>query len=471
MLKALRKKETTKRIFFILALIIIPAFVFWGAGGASRSRSRGVNYAGKISGRNVSYMEYQESLNAVKNQAIMQFGDNLAEVQKFFNFEQEAWNRLLLLHEAKRRKITVSDKEVVELIEKYPFFQRKGRFEQKAYNESLQYLFRSPARVFEEQTRQNLMIAKLFDQLTADIKTDEEEIKEEYRKYNEEISLFYLASIPADFARNVSASETEIKNYFQKYSLQFKQPLSFNLEYLTLESEDKIKEVASRLKKKEDLNKIAKNLGVTLKETGLFAQTDAIPGIGWSPEISAMSSNLKVGQLSPAIKADKYYYIFRLKERKEPYIADFEKIKDKVREGFIKDESLKLAKVKIEAAQNKLKELYLKNPKSVDFNKAAKESGLKSDSTILFKYGSYIEGIGASDNFWLAAKNLKENEFSDVISAPSGFYIVKLKSRVPMDEKKFEGEKEDFIQKLLWQKKQEYFAKFTDELSRQAMRN
>jgi parvulin-like peptidyl-prolyl isomerase len=51
---------------------------------------------------------------------------------------------------------------------------------------------------------------------------------------------------------------------------------------------------------------------------------------------------------------------------------------------------------------------------------------------------------------------------------PSGFYVVKLKSRVPVDEKKFQEEKSAFAEKLTSQKKQEFFSKFIEELRKDA---
>ncbi len=468
MLKALRNKKTRKNIFIFLAIIIIPAFAFWGLGGALRSKQESA-YAGKIFGKNISFLEYKDALDAVKNTAIIQFGDNFAELQKQLNLEGQAWERLILLYEARKRRINVTNKEVIELIESYPFFQRKGQFDQRIYSELLRYAFRTQPRIFEEQTRQNLMLSKLYKQLTDNIKITEEETKEEYRRANEEISIYYIAGVPSDFTKDTTASDEELKDYFAKNALNFEQPLSFNLDYIVLESEDKIRNVASRINKKDSFEKIVKEMGLELKETGLFTQTDPIPGIGWTPEVLNLISKLKVGQFSPVIELDKYYYILRLKERKEAYIPDFEKVKETVREGFKKVRAQNLAKEKIEEAVKILKESYALNPNSVDFNKTAKVYGLKSDSTDLFKYGSYIEGIGASDNFWIASQKLKENEFSEVIDmGPAGFYIIKLKKRVPVDEKKFVSEKDAFTQKTLLQKKEEYFTQILEDLKRKA---
>ena len=471
MLKKLRNKKTAKKIWIILTILILPAFVFWGFGSFIRSKQE-TTFAGKISGRRVSLLEYKDALDAVRNQAIIQFGDNLSEIEKKINLESLVWDRLVLLAEAKKQKIAVSDGEVIELIQSYPFFQRKGKFDNQIYSQMLQYVFHAQPRVFEEQTRQSLMLSKLYKEVTGKLNLVDEEIKKEYRKLNEQVSLYYIASLPSDFTKDITVSEEEIRNYFIKNSLQFKEPISFNIEYISLASEDKsetavkdtVKNLALRLTKKEEFAKAAQALNLQVKETGLFNQTDPIPGIGWSPQILSLISRLRIGEFAGPIYMDKYYYILRLKDRKEPYIPDFEKIKEKVKESFTKERARKTAQQKIEDCLAELKTTYKTNPKSIDFDKVAKVYGLKSDSSNFFKYGSYIEGIGASDNFFSVSLDLKEDDFSGIIKMPSGFYIIKLKSRVPVDEKKFLDEKEEFSRRLLLQKKEEYFNTFLGNL-------
>ena len=86
MLKILRNKKTAKKIWIGLAIIIIPAFAFWGFGGSMRSREDNVT-AGRLFGKNVSYQEYKESLAAVKSLALMQYGDNLPKLEKYLDLE------------------------------------------------------------------------------------------------------------------------------------------------------------------------------------------------------------------------------------------------------------------------------------------------------------------------------------------------------------------------------------------------
>ena len=463
MLKVLRNKKTARKIWLGLAIIIIPAFTLWGFSGAFRSKEENPT-VGKLFGRNISSLEFKDAVDAVRIQALMRFGDKYQEMQQYLNFESEALNRLILLHEAKIRKIRVSDKEVIDQIESYPFFRSKGQFDAKNYEQTLQYGFRVMPRAFEEQVRQNMIISKLYKQITDRVNLTEPQIKEEYRKANKKISVYYIAAVPAEFSKEIPAAENDLADYYKNNTELFKEPLSLNMEYVALDDQLKAKNAVGLIKKNDGLEKIAKEYSVSVKETGFFAQTDPIPGIGWSPAISEMVAKLKVGQYANPIVMDKKYYFMRLKDRKEPNIPQFEKIKSKVKDAFIKERSEKIAKERIDEALKSTKDPNAK----ADFNAIAKKLGLKTGATDLFQFDSYIEGIGASNKLWLTGEKLKPEEISNIIDMPSGSYIVKVKQSLDVDDKKFSDEKDEFSQKLLSQKKQEAFSKFLEGLRKKA---
>lgn len=183
MLKMLRNKKTAKKIWIGLAIIIMPAFIFWGFDGAMRDKDE-KGFIGKISGKKISVLEYKDSMSAVRNLAIMQYGENLQEIEKALNLEAQAWQRLALLETAKKLKIKASDQEVIAQVENYPFFMRQGKFDSKTYDDLLKYVFHTQARIFEEQVRQNIMISKLYKKTTEGITVDDKETREEYLKIN-----------------------------------------------------------------------------------------------------------------------------------------------------------------------------------------------------------------------------------------------------------------------------------------------
>jgi len=470
-LKKLRHKKTAKKIWITLAILVLPAFLFWGFGGSLRG-SKSSPFVGKLFGRNIPRQEFDDALRGAINYAILQYGENFSEVRKFLDFEAEAVNRILLLEEAKKRSIKVSDAEVIERIQRYGIFYRRGVFDNGLYNTKLRENFRTPPRVFEEQIRQNLMLEKLFTEVTEEVVLSENEVRQGYERENIAVSLFYIASLFSETETEINVSEDQLKEYFNKNSLDFKQPVSFNLEYVSLTStnEDEIKEkiegLVKRLNKEADFSKSANEFGLEVKETGLFAQTDPIPDIGWVPQILNYLFKAKTGEYLAPMRMDNTFYIFRIKERKNPYIPEFQDIKEKVEQAYVKTKSQELAKQRINTCLEKLNEHLQKNPKDVNFDKIAKVCGLKSGTTDEFKYGSYIEDIGASDVFWFAARNLKSKLFSEVIEAPTGYYIIKIKSQTAFDEKKFKEEKEDFSEELLHEKKEKHFNEFFAEYKR-----
>ncbi|MBU1124454.1 MAG: SurA N-terminal domain-containing protein [Candidatus Omnitrophica bacterium] len=465
MLKQLRRKNFAKKVWIFLAIFIIPAFVLWGSGSLMRDR-KDSGFKGKLFGRKISAQEYGDALAAVENQALMQFGDKLEDIKKYLNLEYQAWERLLLLHEARKRRIRVTDKEIVGWIQSSGMFQRKGNFDQKTYDEILRYVFRTQPRTFEEQTRENLTLAKLYSQITKDVTITDQEIKQAYLKENQEARIRYIATRPEEFVSQVVLPDEEVEEYYTRNSLEFKQPLSFNLEYLAFDNEEQAKSAAARLFKREEFKKVADELGVEPKETGLFSQIEPIPGIGWSPQVIGIVSKLKPGAITPSLQIDKEFYVLKLKERKEPFIPEFAQIKEKVKDSVVQNKSTEIAQKKIEECLQKLSTQYLDNPEALDFSKAAEECGLAVKTTEPFKFGSYIEGIGASDTFWQVALTLQENQFSQILGTPTGFYIIQPTSNTSPNEEEFEARKEEFSVKALEQKKQELFSKFTEQLKR-----
>ncbi len=463
MLKNLRNRKTAKKIWIILAALILPAFIFWGMGSAIRGKDES-GYAGQVNGKMVDLREFKEAMEATRNLLLMRFGTGIPENIKNLDLQQQAWERIVLLAEAKRRGIKATDEEVVETIRSHPFFMRKSGFDSKTYYTILQHMLRIQPRAFEEQMRDNLILMKLYEQAVSNVSVSDEEIWQEYRKANQEIAISYIAANPADFARDLKPSDAELKDYFQANAAVFKEPPAFKLEYVVLDSEEDTRNLFIMLQKKEEFAKAAKKYALTVKETEFLNQTDPIPEIGWQPQIIDAAGQLKPGQYLPPLKMDKRYLILRLKEKRETRIPDLDAAKARVLASYKKEAGLKTAREKIENCRARLRENYANNPKAADFAKLASEFGLKYGQPPSFTFATYIEGIGSSDDFWLAADRLQPGGFSDIIPMPSGFYIIKARSKSTIDENKFREEKGEFGKKILLQKKNEKLALLLEEL-------
>ncbi|MCA9401570.1 MAG: SurA N-terminal domain-containing protein, partial [Candidatus Omnitrophica bacterium] len=152
MLKFLREKGVMKKILWVTAIVIILSFGFLGT-ASYWAGSRESKYAGKVFGKKVSLSEFQENYDQVRLQALIRYGDQFDQVKDNIDFISETWDRIILMREAQKRRIQVTDEEVVEYIQNYPFFQKNGQFDTLLYNDILRYVFKQQPRQFEESIR------------------------------------------------------------------------------------------------------------------------------------------------------------------------------------------------------------------------------------------------------------------------------------------------------------------------------
>ncbi len=525
MLRFLRKRGNIKKIMWALVILIIPAFVLWG--GGSSIRSRGLpKYAGEIFGKKISFRRYEASLSACRNQALLIYGDNFNKVAKFLDLEESAWERLILLYQAKKERIKVSDKEVIGLIERLPLFQKEGRFDRGRYNILLDYAFRASPRDFEEQIREALKIDKLKAQLLKKVSLAGEEIEKAYKTENEKAKALYIFVDPQKFTEEIHPSYDEMQHYYQSHKTEFERPEQVNAQYIALyfdqayfevnvteeeirnyyrehsqqfsvkdakgkESATPLEEAKAQIIERltqdkrrvilEDkawqisddiagnaalFKEVAKKNQLEVKETGFFGPRQVIPEIGLSYEFLNTAFSLKIGEISDVIETPKGYFIIKLKEKKEGYIPALEEIKEKVEQAFVKQKSWQLAKNRGEELLSQIRELM--QEEKLNFPKAAEKLSLTVKETGEFSRTGYISGIGQSQEFSRAAFAQKRGGLGDLIAAPNGYCILSLKEIIPVEEEKFVQEKEEFAKKLLERKRENFYKIWLINLKKKA---
>jgi len=368
MLKFFRKKHIAKIIFWGLVILIMPAFVLWGTGSFSRGKDKGPSYAGTIDNKKVSFEELFESLQGIRGQIVLNyFNDSkvLDELLKNRSFlARAAWDRLIMLKEAKKYKITVPDRQVIAYIRSHPIFSRGGAFDSRIYEYVLRYNMGMSARNFEEAIRENMTIQKLKDIITKDIKVTDEEILNAYKMDNEKFKISYILVERKDFLDKVTIDEQAMSDYYEGHKVEFllpqeaqdKQEATFsNYEDVRTSiksylAEQKAKELS--VKYTEDLHKkmkeaiekenltfedAASKLGLKILESQLFSKTDYIEGIGEAAGLVFIAFNLeKPDKMSPPIETRSGAMIFKIKERtgidEEKYKKDKEEYSKKVLE-------------------------------------------------------------------------------------------------------------------------------------------
>ncbi len=176
-----------KHIYWIAGTAVAGMLLWLVASSAVSIHSAQAETAGTLFGRSVSPADYLKSLQAVTHQAILTHGDHFRKEVSLEELEQQAWERLTFVEEAKRKGIRATDREVVQELQDLPLFRdNDGQFDQRGYQVVMQYTLGTSPRVFEEETRESLMIQKMVRQVIGSPTATEEEIKARFEEKKKE---------------------------------------------------------------------------------------------------------------------------------------------------------------------------------------------------------------------------------------------------------------------------------------------
>ncbi len=444
MLKVMRR--SARKILWITIILIIPAFIWWGMGGL---KERGTNLVASVNGKGITREAYYKELQGLYRKMRERIGEKFdEEMATALNLKGATLNSLiereLLLQEAKRKKIRVSDEELRKEIKNYPAFQKEGKFDKEAYFALLDWLGYTTQK-FEEEVRKDISTTKLRNMVLDEVKISEKEIRDEYLKKNEEIEIEYLLIKPA---KEIKIEEKEIEKYYQENKENYRIPEKIKVRHILIkvegperkEARGRIKEVRERLKRGEDFEKLAKKFSQCPSkekggDLGFIKKGDMVP------EFERVAFGLKEGQISRPVKSRFGYHIIKLEERKESYIPPLDEVKEKIKRTLKEERGWKIAK---EWAQE-----ITKGIEKEDLEALAKRFSLEVKGTSLFKRG----GSDLPQEIEEEAFGLKVDEVKGPLRGGDGYYIIKLIKRKGMNEERFAEEKEAFTKDFIQKKK------------------
>lgn len=180
MLSQMRKHAGSWMIKVLLFAIVV-VFSFWGVGSY---RSRQDTQVAEVNGEKISFDLYRQSYKNLLDQYRRVYGEQLNDdMLKALNLKQQAIeqliDRVLLLQEAQRLEISVSDKEVAESIRQYPAFQVNGVFDSNRYMRLLNQI-RMSAEEFESNQQQSLRLQKVQSMVQDGVFVSDDEASQWY---------------------------------------------------------------------------------------------------------------------------------------------------------------------------------------------------------------------------------------------------------------------------------------------------
>jgi peptidyl-prolyl cis-trans isomerase D len=216
---------------------------------------------------------------------------------------------------------------------------------------------------------------------------------------------------------------------------------------------DRAAQLQSEIDDPSDLDRVGKESGLTVQESGFFAGGDPIPGLGPAPQIATTAFRLKDNEVSTPLNSPRGPVFFTVTGKKDPYVPKLEEVKDKVREDVVRARATELATQRAGAIVPALRS-------SKDFVAAAKAQGFEAKETDLIARNSPLPDIGARPAIDKVAFALPAGAVSEPIALNDGTAIVRVAERDEVTSQEWSQDKDSFRAQLLNERRSLFFSAY-----------
>ena len=484
MLKVFRDnlKNLAWILWVIIALFVLALAVEFGGNVRSQSATM---IAAKVGKDTVSRAEFQRAYRNLANVYRQIYGDQLTpEMEKQMRLPLQAVDRAInqkiLLAEARRLGLTVSDSEVQDRILKEPAFQdERGNFIGAEKYQQVLAANQLSSGAFEDELRQELLMKKLTDALSAGLYVSEDEVQRAYREQVEKAKIRYVQLPRARFVQEVQISPAELAAHFQAHQQEFKLPEQREVAYLLADRTrlaDQAKVSDAELQSWYDAHKAdftqeeqvrARHILVMVNDQRTDAAArqrieEAKKRIGSGADFAAVAKEVsddpaskgnggdlgyfghgkmvkefedaafgaQSGKLVGPVKSSFGYHLLEVTDKRPGGTQPFEIVRESIRARLTSEKAQQLAQTQ---ATDLAGRLAKQKPANADALRAlgTQTPGFTYAETGRFGAQDPVPGIGAGTAFSTAAFALKKGEVSQAVQVPQGFAVLYVKDVVP----------------------------------------
>lgn len=468
-------------IVFILALV---ADFGAGVGGGGSQAT-----AATVGGESVSLEEFQREYRQIENLYRQIYGDRLTpELEKQMRLPLQALDRAvnqkILMGEARRLGLAVTDGELRERILKEAVFQdEQGRFVgEERYVQILQANRLSPAG-FEKDIREELLLQKLTDALAANLYLSEEEVQRAYREQVERAKIRYLQLPRARFASEAQVQPADLAAYFAAHKQEFRLPEQREAAYLLVDAgrlSEEVKPAESELRSwyeahqgeftqeeqvrarhilvmvsdqrsddqarqriEEAKKRIQGGAGFAAVAGEISEDPASKPSGGdlgyfgrgrMVKEFEDAAFGAQPGTLVGPVKSSFGYHLLEVTDKRAGGVRSFAEAREQIRARLAAEKARELAEVRARELAGRLAD---DKPRSAgDLRSLAQEgSGVTFAESGKFGVQDMVPGFGVNSALSSTAFSLKKGEVSQAVQVPQGWAVIYLKevhpARVP----------------------------------------
>jgi peptidyl-prolyl cis-trans isomerase D len=488
MLKSMRKnlKSLAPTLWFVIIAFIISIFAVWGGAGAL-GEGRGTNTLATVGKEKIAVSLYQQTLIQRIEAMRREFRELDSRFIQQLNIPQQILNQLiqqsLLTQLSKEMGIGATNDEIRKKIMSYPVFQKDGQFVGFAQYQKILDWNRIPLSEFEKGLRQEIIMEKVINVLTAGVTVTDTELWENYKNNNDTAKMEYVTlgldkvelektpdpeelveyfeknrdtyTIPEkreadyyfvkteDLKAEVELTDSEIEAYYADNTTRFKEPEKIKASRIYLPFEDQAKDlVLNQANDLLDQIKGGRDFGELAR---LYSKDEKSPESGdwglyeWkslSQQEQDEINRLSQDEVSDALEITDGVVILKVTEKEPESTQPLEAVKERIT-NILKDEKAR------QMAEEEISRLEKAAKKEKSLDVAAQTLGLGIRNSGLLKENDPLEDIDPSGSISMTLFNIAEKEISSPIYTYQGVGLAQLVKIEPPRPANFEEVQED----------------------------
>jgi peptidyl-prolyl cis-trans isomerase D len=481
MLKVFR--DNLKYLSWVLWLVIVVfvLFVFVDFGATVPTGSTiPTDAAATVGDIDVTFGEFERSYRQAEETYRQIYGDQFnRELAQQMGLPMTVLDSLvadkILLQEADRMGLRVTDEEVRQAILEYPAFQAaSGGF---IGEERYRQILRSNGFTvdsFEQMIRTQLLGQMVRDVLSANLFISDDDVLASYKDQVEQAKIRFVQLPASSMASEVIASPEEIEAYFEEHKEELRIPEQRVVDYLLLDqnalrdtielsedelfdyyeanpdefaqeeqvrarhillqvgserteeqAEEQMLAIRDRLEAGEDFAALATELS---DDPGSKAQGGDLGFFGRGQMIAEFEEaafNAQPGEVVGPVKTNFGYHLIRVEERRDAGRTSFTDSQEQIRSRLLAQRAQDLAESKATELAERIDKEGLTTREALQLL-ADTEPGVTFLTTPAFALEDNVPGIGRGTGFSAVAFELDQDEISEPLRATAGWAILRL---------------------------------------------
>lgn len=213
------------------------------------------------------------------------------------------------------------------------------------------------------------------------------------------------------------------------------------------------KAMEAAIKTAADMEKVAKERGITVVESPLFLRDEPIGELGAAPDVANRAFTMKDGEVTPVLRVSRGWVFATPAGKQDSYIPQLAEVKDRVRDDVIRDKAAELLKQRASAIAADLK-------KAPDFAAAVKKAGFELKTSELIARGGSLPDIGPNPEVEKAVFGAPQGTITDAITTSTGAVIVRVAEKADVTDQQIADGRDTLRDELTNRRRDQFFSAY-----------